>query len=221
MNGVADNVVQGRYLIDLYKNNFNDLTQDVKSFLYQNLKKSALITSIAGIIKQCNVESVVTYNYDDLLETELGVYSNNVCYPIYGLSRVPNGVKTPIYHVHGYLPRTKNGASSIIVLGEKEYHDIYRESNNWGSVEQLHALNRNVCFFIGLSMTDPNLRRLLDLSAGNDSEVGRVHFVFLIREPSRPGYESFMERTMRDFGINCIWYNNHNDLPSLLNDLLT
>ena len=60
---------------------------------------------------------------------------------------------------------------SLIVLGEKEYHKIYQEPYNWGNIEQLHALNRNVCFFIGLSMNDPNLRRLID-GSNEDGEGG-------------------------------------------------
>ena len=102
------------------------------------------------------------------------------------------------------------------MLGEKEYHKIYQESYNWGNVEQLHALCRSTCFFIGLSMMDPNLRRLIDISI-DGSEIETVHYAFLRRiEYDVP----FMEKIMRGFGINCIWYNNFEDLPNLIYQLI-
>ena len=44
-----------------------------------------------------------------------------------------------------------------------------------------------------------------------------VHYIFLCRtEFDVP----FMENTMHSFGINCIWYDNHDDLPGLLDSLM-
>ena len=65
-------------------------------------------------------------------------------------------------------------------------------------------------------MTDPNLRRLIDISLdGSDNDP--VHYAFLRRiEYNVP----FMETMMRGFGVNCIWYDEHKDLPYLLDDLV-
>lgn len=219
LRGVAENIVKGRYIIDMYENDFNKVSTKIENFLYKHAHHSKLIESISQVILHHDIESVITYNYDNLLEDCLSKKSKNVGFPIYSQSRILNGFKTPIYHVHGYLPKQGN-AKTEIVLGEKEYHESYQEHNNWSNVEQLHALNRNTCFFIGLSMTDPNLRRLLDLSVKEGSEVDNVHFVFLIENPKKKMYKPFMERIMRDFGINCIWYKNHNDLPKLIDSLI-
>ena len=121
----------------------------------------------------------------------------------------------PVYHVHGYI--AESGEHSDLILGEQEYHDVYAESYNWGNVEQLHALCRTTCFFIGLSMADPNLRRLLDIS-NKGSDVEPAHYVFLRRiEYNIP----FTETIMRGFGVNCIWYDNHEDLPRILEELIS
>ena len=192
------------------------LYQDMKSILYNNIKsKRELIVSIVDIIKNAHIESIITYNYDDLVEQEIKK-RNHSCHSVYEKSRPFNADTVHVYHVHGFIPQNQNEDYYPIVLGEKEYHKIYQDSYNWSNVEQLNALNRSTCFFIGLSMIDPNLRRLLDISK-DGGEEDSVHYIFLCRDEFNV---SFMENTMLSFGINCIWYDNHNDLPNLLRSLI-
>lgn len=213
----VDGVIKGRFIIDVYKNHLDEIPDefynDIRTILYSNIQPSELINSIAYFIANVNVESVISYNYDNLVEQKVNRYRK--CYSVYDKSRPNNGNGINIYHVHGFLPQ--KGPWSPIVLGEKEYHKIYQEAYNWGNVEQVHALSRNVCFFIGLSMRDPNLRRLIDIS-NDGGEIERVHYAFLRKGDNDV---SFMERIMRGFGINCIWYDKHEDLPRIIYDLLS
>ena len=207
-----DSVIKGRYIIDEYKDQKEEFYNDMKSILYANTHASPLIDAVAELVVKCNVESVISYNYDDLVEQK--IKKSKECSSIYDKSRPEHGNALQVFHVHGFIPQ--DGAWSPIVLGEKEYHKIYQEAYNWGNVEQLHSLCRNVCFFIGLSMNDPNLRRLIDVSI-DGSEIEPVHYAFLRRiEYDVP----FMEKIMRGFGVNCIWYDKHEDLPKLLKSLI-
>lgn len=213
MDSDIDELTKARFIIEEeYKKNgviTASFYEDLKDCLYPNTRKSDLLTSISKIVEKYSVESVINYNYDSLLEEEINIGSEK-CESVYDKTRTN---QLPVYHVHGFIAR--NGFHSEIVLGESEYHKIYQESYNWGNVEQLHALCRNTCLFIGLSMNDPNLRRLIDISL-EGSDVEPVHFVFLRRiEYNIP----FMEKTMRSFGINCVWYDEFSDLPKLLDDL--
>ncbi len=74
----------------------------------------------------------------------------------------------PIYHVHGYLPQHStdfdNNSDNLIVFSERAYHTIYADPFSWSNIIQLYTLKENTCLFIGLSITDPNMRRLLDIS---------------------------------------------------------
>lgn len=214
-----ESTIKGRFIVDKYKQRKKITTQfykDMKDILYSNNNsQSRLIESIAKAAIRENIESIVSYNYDDILEQCINKSGHRQSIPIYEYSRLEKKEDLPVYHVHGLIP--KEGACSEIVLGEREYHKIYQEAYNWGNVEQLHALTRNTCFFIGLSMKDPNLRRLLDISVQQGSERERVHFAFL----RKIEYDiDFTEANMREFGINCIWYNNHNDLPQLIDSLI-
>lgn len=207
----VNSITKGRFVIDEYKKQSKDLEltsfyEDLKEVLYQNTKESKLISAISNLVQKCNVESIITYNYDSLIEEEIN-RGEKLCESIYDKKRTN---KLPVYHVHGYI--SKSGEHSDIILGEQEYHNIYAESYNWGSVEQLHAMCRTTCFFIGLSMSDPNLRRLLDIS-NKDSDIESAHYAFLRRiDYNVP----FTETIMRGFGINCIWYDRHEELPKIL-----
>lgn len=165
-----------------------------------------------------NVDCVITYNYDTLIEEELkhrgieyvSIYENN------------RGFKGdfPIYHVHGLLPQDDNEVvDAEIVISEEQYHNSYKEAYNWVTVEQLHALRSKTCFFIGLSMSDPNLRRLLDL-AKDTNGVQRPHYVFLQDQTMSAYYsdenKKVIEKMMNGFGLNVIWYNEHKELPGIL-----
>ena len=210
-----ESVIKGRYIIDAYKKQQKEIPDDfyidMRNILYANIHSSKLINSIAKLIATSNIESIISYNYDDLVEQK--VNEEKPCYSVFDKSRPIDGSSLHVYHVHGFIPQ--NGDWSPIVLGEKEYHQIYQESYNWGNVEQLHALCRSACLFIGLSMNDPNLRRLIDIS-NDGGEVEPVHYAFLRKiEYDVP----FMEKVMRGFGVNCVWYDRHEELPELLKSL--
>lgn len=218
-----DSIIKGRYIIEEYKKSQKqppeEFYQDIRDILYANKKSSDLISSIASLITRDNIESIISYNYDNLVEQEV-MKQGKKCIPIFDKTMTIEQSALCIYHVHGYVSHEENletdNGHSPIVLGEQEYHKIFQESYNWGNVEQLHALCRSTCLFIGLSMNDPNLRRLIDISI-EGSEVEPMHYAFLRRiEYNVP----FMEKIMRGFGINCIWYDKYEELPNIINNLM-
>lgn len=205
-----------------YQNDSNDkkFVDKVRNVLYSNIcRESPLIKTICDIICDCNkrVQSVITYNYDDLIEEELKKRDFEH-YSVFRKNRSNDYYKFPIYHVHGFVP--EKGNASRIVLCEDDYHEIYSYAFHWSNIEQLHAFDRNTCFFIGLSMNDPNLRRLLEVSF-KDSEQEQNHFVFL---PRTPLYSSDVETSnkeekidedfsiredvLHNLGLNIIWFEN-------------
>lgn len=213
-----DSVVKGRYIIDEYRHLDKEIPKefykDIREILYAHTRPSELISSIATLVTRGNIESIISYNYDNLVEREI-IRQGKSCFPVFNKARPKEKDSLYIYHVHGYVSHEEDEYSPI-VLGEQEYHKIFQESYNWGNVEQLHALCRSTCFFVGLSMDDPNLRRLIDISI-ESSEVEPVHYAFLRKiEYDVP----FMEKVMRGFGINCIWYDNHEELPTIINSLM-
>jgi hypothetical protein len=190
------------------------------------------------------IKSIVTYNFDDLIERELERRSIDGI-SIYSPEEIKSPDELPIYHVHGFLPEEKEKYEgldrSTLVFSEEGYHQIYLESYHWSNLVQLNRLKNNTCIMIGLSMSDPNLRRLLDISTVNIERPR--HFAFLKRISDHSfcykknpktgndnkavrnieGAKSFLqkhhvlnEEILKELGVSIIWYEDHDELPGLL-----
>lgn len=226
-------IVMGRFIRMMMesKSNEEEFYQCLHEALYNGVDSysSPLITEICHLIqfKRQQAQSIITYNFDDVMERALkscGIGN----YSIFGQNQ-PQQL-FPIYHVHGFVPyENKENIKSLPVLSEEEYHRVYANSYNWSNVEQIHALSRTTCIFIELSMTVPNLRRLLDI-ANKDSEADPRHFVFL------PCIDSFgknkavevknneamriQKEMFEELGLRVVWYKGHNDeLPKFIKAL--
>ena len=202
----------------VYENDSKKLVGAMRSILYSDInRESALVKTICDIICDSSkrVQSVITYNYDDLIEIELQKRGFEY-YSVFRKNRSNDYYRVPVYHVHGFIP--EHGNATKVVLCEEDYHEIYSQAFHWSNIEQLHAFDRNTCFFIGLSMNDPNLRRLLEASF-KDSEQGQNHFVFLPRTPLYSSESvcseveqkidkdiSTREEILHNLGLQIIWF---------------
>ena len=129
--------------------------------------------------------------------------------PINGLNRrVKNAI--PVMHVHGLIHPTDKDFDDSVVLSEEEYHRLYSDSYHWANVAQLYALTHTTCIFIGLSMTDPSLRRLLDIAYQQGSK-DVDHYAFLIRKEFDCHKET--ENLFSQMGVNIIWCEDRDDVP--------
>ena len=231
-------IILGRYAASNEKS-LNDISEYLRRYiLYRNinLDKSELVKAICEavigpngdderIVESNRIDSIITYNYDDLVETALE--DRGVSVARISVKGRSTRTEFPVYHVHGLIPYDKRGIIATPILSEKEYHKIYKESYHWSNVEQLHALDRNTCFFIGLSMTDPNLRRLLDISQTNSDKECR-HFAFLKRDPLFKPEDVEMNRhhfntiefQLSDLGVHVIWYENHSEVPDIIRRII-
>lgn len=227
-------LITGRYIENGFKDS-EQFKQHIYKVLYKNNPKpdSDLYKAITKAISTEHVEQVITFNFDDLLETALEKKGISV-HSIFD-RRHYSGSRFPVYHVHGMVPQEKP-IDSTPVLSEKEYHMLYRESFHWSNVIQLQAFSRTTCFFIGLSMNDPNLRRLLDISRNGiekdaDSQGERLcHYAFLERKPLNPEkpntakdeeHFALQEKMMAELGINVIWYEHgqYAEIPKMIERL--
>lgn len=222
-------IVLGRFLRQMMetKSNEEDYYNVLHDALYgvNNSYSSPLIKEICNLIlaKRQLVKSIITYNFDDVMERALdNVGIKN--YPIFGMNHPQQAL--PIYHVHGFIPYDNSQIiKSVPILSEEEYHRVYANSYNWSNVEQIHALSRTTCIFVGLSMTDPNLRRLLDIAI-RDSENEARHFVFLphieefknVNDADRKNNEAMRihKEIFLELGLRVIWYNDYNELSTLI-----
>ncbi|WP_247237301.1 SIR2 family protein [Telluribacter sp. SYSU D00476] len=113
------------------------------------------------------------------------------------------------------------------------------DAYHWSNLVQLTSLRENNCLMVGLSLTDPNLRRLLDISARNIDRPR--HYAFMRRltidtfafseldgnknqlVSNVKGAEEFLNRhhklneeIMKELGVLIIWFTSFDEIPEIL-----
>ncbi|MCF7569668.1 SIR2 family protein [Sabulilitoribacter arenilitoris] len=180
-------LIAGRYLQEYFENNNSSFESMVREVLYSKIDKDKNSDLLNEIVKICvapgkspNLDSIITYNFDDILEYKLDQTGLEVPYKsVYGLGiEIKNG-ELPIYHVHGYLPEDKKLTdSNKITFGESNYHQQYSDLYSWNNMVQINKFRENTCVFIGSSLTDPNIRRLLDIALKQKGNKRKHHYIF-------------------------------------------
>ncbi|MFB3844835.1 MAG: SIR2 family protein [Candidatus Cloacimonadaceae bacterium] len=163
-------VLQDRYVSILHSILYKSTTQE-------EIQKCKLLQEIAALCTIPRVQSVITYNWDDLLETvltekwkakEINLFPISVHKDTMEPSKPPkDAIALPIYHVHGFLPRIfpyliKEQRDDHIILSLDEYTRFNTNITSWQTTIQLNALQNTACLFIGTSLTDMNMLRLLN-----------------------------------------------------------
>lgn len=239
-NEMESPLMQMRYIKAAFAN--EEYYKFVHSALYgqQVNIDTKLLDSIAKISTPqrgyCGIKSIVTYNFDDLLERKL--CQKDIQYNIISDEGGRQLIdKLNVYHVHGFLPSDISNFSNEpnLVFSEEDYHRVYRDSFSWSNLAQLSALRENTCLFIGCSLKDPNLRRMLDAAARNDESPR--HYAFLRKKKisnKRNGenvnkdilelYQKIDDNIQaayyKKLGLNIIWIDEFDEIPEILNTFL-
>ena len=146
-----------KYLSTVHK----ALYHEVKPNLLEQLPQSPLLLAIAALLTgSCRgrVQSVFTYNYDDLLEQYLRLLGYRVC-----VRTAPTDFSTwadvEINHVHGHLPQTWTEADKAVecILSEKSYRNRRSGIDEGWSSYVAHRLYSRVGLFVGLSGEDGSI----------------------------------------------------------------
>ncbi|MEA2600888.1 MAG: hypothetical protein QOF89_1880 [Acidobacteriota bacterium] len=128
-------------------------------------REPTTLTGVADLIKRSDegegVAAVISFNYDDLLERKL---AGSVDFQSVWNARRSREKGLPILHPHGYLPREGDPRDCEIVFTEDDYHGLTTSVFHWALTSIVGYLRHSTVLFVGLSMLDPNLRRLLDAS---------------------------------------------------------
>ena len=230
-------ITQMRYIRGAF--NSEEYQRIVHDVLYANHPKpnTELLDAIAAICtpkrNHIGVQGVVTYNFDDLLERRLKnqkVLTNTIS----GELDITDPERLSIFHVHGYLPQRikEYDDKAELIFSEEDYHRVYRDAYCWSNIVQLNYLRERTCLFIGCSLTDPNLRRLLDVAARSNEKPR--HYAFLRKnnldesgiDPGALNAYKRIDMNLREkyyaaIGINVIWIDKYEDIPRMLQGLLS
>jgi hypothetical protein len=239
---------------------------DITSFLYKSVAKKQMESTAAGspgrstvstlsaLARLCiprrsgpGIRAVVTYNFDDLLEKQLE-YAAVMHRPIFIEGEFEARDELAVYHVHGFLPEDRgkyplavDGIEGL-VFSEEGYHRLISDPYSWSNLIQLALLRDATCLMIGLSLTDPNLRRLLEVSARKNKKfyhyaimprLGKDKFMKgkdgVLEVNARPSaverflevHHQIQEEVASELGVKIIWIETFEEIPSLVNSLST
>lgn len=181
------------------------------------------------------VLDVVNYNFDCILDEVLREQKVPCVTVLSGKDRIPES-HLACYHVHGFLPiegipvHTVPDDRKIIgnfVFSEDDYHGEYLDPYRWSTMVQTSLLGRSIGLFIGMSMEDPDIRRLID--ATHRQYPDRFHYAILPRRQKRKSgakrddsvlrnlSEAAEEQSFRSIGVHVIWVDDFSEIPMVLN----
>ena len=238
------NLILGKYLRLVLKNDFEKVVQK-HLYSYYNQDRDfesammvqgheiinyALETNMMKAIVELarpkrrgkRLESIITFNFDDLIECALSKHNIEYCSiwkegQIYGIDALP------IFHVHGFLPNQREIDSPNLVFSEEAYHSQFIDPYSWSNLIQLNTFSTNICLFVGLSLSDPNLRRLLDISWRRNQRC--KHYIIMRKTPQKSRTDEIatmlFEQDANSLGLNVIWCSDFSEIPSILSSIAT
>jgi len=202
---------------DIYKelNKELYLFKEAKSF---SDPSSTLYMCVDFLIKYPNTD-VISYNYDTNLEYLLKKRDIRYVTVYDDTSFINKEATVVIYHVHGLLPfnkYTETKFTDSLIFNESEYFYLYNNPYSWNISKQMHDFTFNLCIFIGISLNDPNMKRLLELSRN----YLKFNFIFLKKE------EGYSPKTYKDitnyffsYDLITIWIDDYPLIGEVLNQI--
>ncbi|SRR6266540_6785306 len=185
------------------------------------------------------VRAVVTFNLDALLQAYVYArYEKRLVHTIERASAQAIPERTNVYHMHGFLrfdekaeDLSKN-APDAVVLTEQDYFDFFGDPTSLFNYTFLYLLREWSCLFVGLSMQDENIRRLLHFSyeewvrgfenEGLMPDVARQkslrHFAILPLIDV-PRAHRAVEDSLRRLGTSVLWIKDYEELRTQLQEV--
>jgi hypothetical protein len=131
---------------------------------FNALRQNATLAAIAALVmasKRGSASSVITFNWDNLLELYLS-YHGFVAASVHKELHWLGNEDVAIFHPHGYLPfDSLSSGSKDIVFDQLSYGGIVGNDSLPWRQQLLSLLRTHSCLFIGLSGNDQNLDSLL------------------------------------------------------------
>ncbi len=190
---------------------FNSIFQKT---LYESLReKNLTLDAVSALILRKGIKNIITYNFDDLLESKLRSLGNKNIQSI--TSDFPKKLKKEIniFHVHGFVGQ-KDEFKGNIIFSEEEYNKLFSDSTHWGNVVQLKFLKSGACLFIGCSFEDPNIKRLLDIIHNSDKK----NYAIMLQMPCKTDL-LLKDLHLKSLGINPIWCASVQDIVRKINKI--
>ncbi|MDO5131900.1 MAG: SIR2 family protein [Eubacteriales bacterium] len=230
------NLILGKYLRILLADDFERIVQKhlyaeynlsrglrysaEEGFMYDEAETPILkaIVALARPEKSgSRLDSIITFNFDDLIEKALEKHSIDYT-SIWKEGQSGEPDQLPVFHVHGFLPNQEDLDTPNLVFSEEAYHSQFIDPYSWANLTQLNAFSTNVCLFTGISLSDPDLRRLLDIVWRRNHTCR--HYIIMKKSDRKSKTDEIanmlFEQDAYLLGLNVIWCNDFSEIPAIL-----
>lgn len=184
------------------------------------------------------VKGVVTFNLDALLQAHswakycVEPHRRRILRTIERPSARSRPDKISIHHMHGFMrfdhlvgDPTKE-APDQMVLTEQDYFDVFNDTTRLFNYTLLYRLREYTAVFVGLSLQDENLRRLLHYSKSERVRALKaegvpapqirqrvLRHVALMKWTPDPDVTRAYELTLGSLGVRVIWLHSFDEIP--------
>lgn len=200
----AKAVREGLYLPARHDKAFllkSDLLQAITAFLSNSLRGKG--------------GAVVTFNFDDILETYLRLLG----FVVRSETSVPAWTVNAdmlVYHPHGLLPMASEDGLTTIVFTMADFDAVVgRESEVWNKTMD-SVWSTTFPVFIGLSGDDPRLRSVLDSTKKSHPAATRDQSLYWAVRPTLRSASSHEVHTWKRLGVVPRYLDSHAELPTWL-----
>ena len=195
-------------------------------------------------------DKIITFNADTLLYSLLVAY-NELKYSTFKNPKAAEpyklilksyhswGNKIPILHLHGSIypelilpitkrPKKQDGRDNLIFL-ESSYTKVAGSMYTWAQTNFLYCALNTKIIFLGLSMSDPNIRKWLnwinenvnaDLTSYQKTDINSNKHIWLKPKPSSKETQVFLQNSLTHLGVKMGWIDNYTQVKSSLLNIM-
>ena len=204
----------------------------IKNVLYMNYDspndaKQPLVDAIVDCIKRKNIDTIINYNFDSVLEQNIDPRYKSDSKEVQ--SSITQLIGCEICHVHGYIPYDYNGKVDVsnFVFTDKDYYENMSNPNNFCNKRQTTILQNKNVIFVGVSFTDSNMKEILRKRV----ERGYKNVVFaFFKLPSFDvdginskliinKYKLIQNCYFDSLGVKILWVDNFDEIPKQINQI--
>jgi hypothetical protein len=208
----------------IFKNDSSILNNRIREIIYddakinfETLQDSKILSSLGALImasSRGSVSNVITFNYDDILETYLSYYGFTCESTVEGISWTTDK-DVVVHHPHGLMPCDKSlPIKGDIILDSSSFHSIMQESSHWKRTV-FNIMSSTFPIFIGVSGDDDHL-------ADHVEECKKNHVSLINKELAYWGIwfttddQTASAQIWRSLKIFPYKVSNYSEIPSIL-----
>lgn len=198
----------------------------VRSVIKEQIGVDHPVPSVLETIARLPSRHIWTTNYDRLIERAFSSIRRPLDVVSSGSDlalRITPGAAR-LYKMHGSVDRLDD-----VVISTDDYELFRQRRGAFLPLLQAHLTSMSM-LFIGLSLTDPNVRHVLSLIRETFTEAPPEHFA-VVRPPQREDFDTDEEhaarlaqhklwaRDLRRYGLVAVEIEDYNEVPDLLREL--